>query len=97
MLVRSASRILNKCQQILIRLQIKCSNSTSSSFEQQYNLSIDKPEEFWADKVDLIEWYKKPEKIFDANVSPFQKWYGELIAHFNTDRNLNFFLFLIFY
>ena len=93
MLVRSASRILNKCQQILIRLQIKCSNSTSSSFEQQYNLSIDKPEEFWADKVDLIEWYKKPEKIFDANVSPFQKWYGELIAHFNTDRNLNFVCF----
>lgn len=46
-----------------------------SNFEKQYNLSLEKPEEFWGPKADLIEWFKKPTKIFDPNISPFEKWY----------------------
>ncbi len=46
-----------------------------SSFDTEYKLSITKPEEFWGPKADLIEWFKYPTKIFDPNVSPYQKWY----------------------
>ena len=51
------------------------SRRNQSSFETEYNLSITKPDEFWGPKADLIEWFKKPKKIFDPNVSPYQKWY----------------------
>jgi len=68
---------LNKIGQILFQ-------RNQSSFEAGYNLSIAKPEEFWGPKADLIEWFKRPEKIFDPNNSPYQKWYAiRLILRFS--------------
>ena len=56
-----------------------------SHFDEQYKLSIQDPEKFWGQKVDSIEWFKKPTQILDKNVSPFEKWFtnGQLNASYN--------------
>ena len=56
-----------------------------SHFDEQYKLSLQDPEKFWGQKVDSIEWFKKPTKILDKNVSPFEKWFtnGQLNASYN--------------
>lgn len=89
-MLKSAALILSKCRTRCAVRQVTCIRNQSEerrpysysnrtlSFQEQYNLSINKPEEFWADKANILEWYKKPEKIYDANVSPFQKWFVKI-------------------
>jgi len=46
----------------------------SNKFEQIYNKSITKPEEFWSEKSEDIFWIKKPTKIINKTNPPFYKW-----------------------
>lgn len=77
-----STQILNRC---LIGARQITSIRQQSNYQKEYDLSINKPEEYWAAKTDILEWFKKPTKIYDPNVSPFQKWYcnGELNASYN--------------
>lgn len=47
----------------------------SSSYATEYRESVENPESFWRSKMDLIEWFKKPEHILVRN-PPFDKWYS---------------------
>jgi hypothetical protein len=50
------------------------SAKTFNSYDEQYKLSINDPVKFWGDKIDTVSWYKRPTKIFEKNISPFEKW-----------------------
>lgn len=54
-------------------------------YDIEYKESINNPEEFWLKKSNLIEWFKRPEKILDRSNSPFDKWFvnGQLNAAYN--------------
>ena len=49
----------------------------SKKFEQIYNKSITKPEEFWREISDDIFWFKKPTKILNKTNPPFYKWFED--------------------
>ena len=63
---------------------IKTNTRAYTSYADEYRRSIESPEEFWSSKLNLIEWFKKPEKILVKN-APFDKWYvkGLVNASFN--------------
>lgn len=53
--------------------------------------AIKDPEKFWADKQNLISWFKKPEKIREGG-PPFEKWFVNgytNIAYNAVDRHLD--------
>lgn len=86
-MLKSAALLIGKCGTRYGSRQVTCIRNISEnrrtyiysngtpSYQEQYNLSINKPEEFWAEKANILEWYKEPEKIYDENVPPFHKWY----------------------
>ena len=49
----------------------------SKKFEQIYNKSITKPEEFWREISEDIFWFKKPNKILNKTNPPFYKWFED--------------------
>ena len=49
----------------------------SKKFEQIYNKSIAKPEEFWREISEDIFWFKKPTKILNKTNPPFYKWFED--------------------
>ena len=49
----------------------------SKKFEQIYNKSITKPEEFWREISSDIFWFKKPTKILNKSNPPFFKWFED--------------------
>ena len=52
-----------------------------SNFEQIYEKSIKKPEEFWREISEDIFWFKKPNKILNKDNPPFYKWYSDGITN----------------
>jgi len=46
-------------------------------FQQIYNQSIEKPEEFWQKNSEDIFWFKKPSKILNKSNHPFYRWYED--------------------
>ncbi len=63
----------------------------SGKFTEVHQRSLDNPEEFWAEAAQLIDWYKKWDRVFDDNDAPFCEWFpgGELNTCFNAlDRHV---------
>lgn len=65
---------------------------TFAEYQQQYELSISNPEEFWADKANNFVWRKKWDKVLDWNFDePKIQWFinGKLnITENCLDRHL---------
>lgn len=65
--------------------------TSTESFSDLYNLSINNPNNFWAKQAERIYWHKKPEQILDDSKLPFAKWFvgGETNLCYNcVDRHL---------
>ena len=45
------------------------------SYEQTYRRSIERPEEFWDEIAQQIDWIKPYEQVVDDMESPFAKWW----------------------
>jgi hypothetical protein len=43
--------------------------SSTKSYESEYKRSIERPEEYWAEKKGLIQWHKQPVEILDKTSS----------------------------
>lgn len=60
-------------------------------YEQEYEDSIQHPEEFW-DKVALeIQWFQPYKRVLDDTAKPFYRWFtvGELNTCYNAvDRHV---------
>ena len=46
----------------------------SFTYEQIYQKSITRPEEFWAEQAEKLVWSKKWDTVIDDSNSPFTKW-----------------------
>ena len=54
-------------------------------FKTLFQQSIDKPEEFWAEAAEGIDWIKKWDTILDSSNPPFYRWFSG--ATMNTCYN----------
>ncbi|MEZ5671916.1 MAG: AMP-binding protein [Thiotrichaceae bacterium] len=62
-----------------------------STYQEIYDLSVNQPDEFWAEAAQAIHWYKQPTKILDDSRKPFYRWFadGELNTCYNAlDRHV---------
>ncbi len=60
-------------------------------YETLYRQSIENPEQFWADRANELEWYKKWDRVLDDSNPPFYQWFvgGQTnIVHNAIDRHL---------
>ena len=65
--------------------------SAGAKRKQEWEKSINNPNEFWAEKAKAIDWIKPPTQILDDTNPPFYKWFpdGELNATYNAlDRHI---------
>lgn len=61
------------------------------NYEEIYKRSIEDKEGFWAEQAEQLEWYKKWDRVLDADKVPFYKWFvgGKLnIIHNALDRHM---------
>ena len=61
------------------------------NYKEIYTESIEKPEEFWAEQANAIEWYNKPEIILSKDENDYPLWYkdGELnICYLALDKHI---------
>jgi acetyl-CoA synthetase len=59
--------------------------------QEEWNRSIENPQEFWAEKARAIDWFKTWDKVLDDSNPPFYKWFvGGItnICHNAIDRHL---------
>ncbi len=64
--------------------------SSMTEYEALYRYALEKPEEFWSEQGNLIEWSTPPEKTFEWAL-PHAKWYvgGKLNVSYNcVDRHI---------
>jgi acetyl-CoA synthetase len=65
--------------------------SSGEKRKQEWEKSINNPQEFWAEKAKAIDWFKAPTKVLDDSNPPFYKWFpdGELNISYNAlDRHV---------
>ncbi|CAI5746778.1 unnamed protein product [Peronospora destructor] len=57
-----------------------------ASYTEQYRRSLDKPEEFWAEAAQDIEWFKPWSKVLDTTNGPSSRWFvgGEMNTCYNA-------------
>ena len=64
--------------------------SSSTSYQEFYQQSIDQPDAFWGEQAKLIDWHKPFEQACDFSRPPFAKWFvgGETNLCYNAvDRH----------
>ena len=47
------------------------------SYQQEYQASIEDPEAFWAEKANLVPWYKKPKNILSIDEHGIHRWFAD--------------------
>ncbi len=60
-------------------------------YDTEYQRSIERPEEFWAEAARAIYWHKPPQQILDYSNPPFRRWFvgGQTNLCYNAvDRHL---------
>ncbi|KUF96602.1 Cathepsin Z [Phytophthora nicotianae] len=57
-----------------------------ASYTEQYRRSLEKPEEFWAEAAQDIEWFKPWSKTLDTASGPSSRWFtgGEMNTCYNA-------------
>ncbi|MCJ7425263.1 acetate--CoA ligase [Candidatus Bathyarchaeota archaeon] len=61
------------------------------ALKEEWEKSIKKPQEFWAEKAKAIDWFRTWDKVLDDSNPPFYKWFkgGVLNISYNAlDRHL---------
>src|SRR5205823_10292099 len=46
------------------------------NYLETYRRSLEKPEEFWAEAAEAIEWEKRWDKVLDDSRPPFYRWFA---------------------
>jgi propionyl-CoA synthetase len=62
----------------------------SDSYKDQYQQSIENPEQFWAEAASGLEWIKPWDKVLDDSSKPYYEWFsgGEInTCHNALDRH----------
>jgi propionyl-CoA synthetase len=64
---------------------------TTGAYAKTYRRSLEDPEGFWGEAADAIDWIRRPQRVLDADRSPFYRWYpdGVLNTCYNAlDRHV---------
>ncbi len=48
----------------------------ASKFEEVYQRSIEKPDDFWAEAAEELHWFEKWDRVLDDSRSPFTRWFS---------------------
>ncbi|TNF86245.1 MAG: propionyl-CoA synthetase [Gammaproteobacteria bacterium] len=62
------------------------------SYKEEYQASIDNPEEFWADKARQLDWYKPASRVLSTDEHGIYRWFadGELnTCHLALDYHVD--------
>src|SRR5690606_32652880 len=49
----------------------------SMSYQQEYRLSIEQPEQFWATQAKDIQWFKAPRRILSKDENGIDRWFAD--------------------
>ncbi|MBK5133796.1 acetate--CoA ligase [Candidatus Bathyarchaeota archaeon] len=66
-------------------------DSSGEKLHEEREKSIKNPQDYWAEKAEAIDWFKKWDKVLDDSNEPFYKWFagGILnISHNTLDRHI---------
>ncbi|MCJ7713310.1 AMP-binding protein, partial [Candidatus Bathyarchaeota archaeon] len=66
-------------------------DSSGEKLHEEREKSIKNPQDYWAEKAEAIDWFKKWDKVLDDSNKPFYKWFagGILnISHNTLDRHI---------
>jgi propionyl-CoA synthetase len=55
------------------------------SYRDAHAASINDPETFWGEQAGLVDWFRKPRRVLDADNAPFYRWFPD--ATLNTCYN----------
>ncbi|GAB9477987.1 Acyl-coa synthetase short-chain family member, partial [Globisporangium polare] len=66
--------------------QIRRKHHQAKSYMEQYQRSLQSPQEFWAEAADEIEWFKPYDRVLDMSGKPMPKWFagGEMNTCYNA-------------
>src|SRR5437660_8318606 len=62
-----------------------------TGYAETYRRSLERPEEFWADAAEAIDWERRWDRVLDASRPPFYRWFagGRLNTCWNAvDRHV---------
>src|SRR5215469_4101633 len=60
-------------------------NATPTGYFETYRCSLERPEEFWAEAAEAIDWERAWDRVLDASRPPFYRWFSG--ARLNTCWN----------
>jgi acetyl-CoA synthetase len=63
----------------------KAKITTGTKLQQEWQKSIDNPQEFWAEKAKAIDWIKKWDTVLDDTNPPFYQWYKGATLNITTN------------
>lgn len=66
-------------------------DSSGEKLHEEREKSIKNPQDYWTEKAEAIDWFKKWDKVLDDSNKPFYKWFagGILnISHNTLDRHI---------
>lgn len=52
-------------------------NRITGKYAEEYQASIEKPEEFWAKQAKSLEWFKQPQQILSEDINGMQRWFAD--------------------
>lgn len=58
-------------------MRVKVTNHITGKYAEEYQASIDKPEEFWAKQAKSLEWFKQPQQILSEDINGMQRWFAD--------------------
>ena len=47
-----------------------------TGYAETYRRSLEKPEEFWAEAAEAIDWERRWDKVLDDGRPPFYRWFA---------------------
>jgi len=50
---------------------------SATSYQEEYQLSIEQPEQFWREKARDLAWYKAPETILSQDENGSDRWFAD--------------------
>ena len=46
-----------------------------TGYAETYRRSIERPEEFWAEAAEAIDWERRWDRVLDVSRPPFYRWF----------------------
>ena len=47
-----------------------------TGYLETYRRSLERPEEFWAEAAEAIDWERRWDRVLDASSPPFYRWFA---------------------